>query len=118
MRRESQVIVARCSKTNKPFGIRIEKINGDWFRTWAFPLAESEIKHENYGDKLTVSGAFPETPDFNGCPYCGAHGFVQCGNCGKIGCDYGETNYYTCPWCENSGRVQYEEHFNLKGGSM
>lgn len=118
MRRESQVIVARCSTTNKPFGIRIEKINGTWFRTWAFPLTESEIKHENYSDKLIISGSFPETQDFNGCPYCGNHSFTKCGNCEKIGCSSDETDYYTCPWCESSGEVEYAEYFDLKGGGM
>ena len=45
MKKEASVILAKCAQ-DKLYGIRIEKRDNDWVRTWAFKLKEetAEIK--------------------------------------------------------------------------
>ena len=39
MKKEASVILAKCAQ-DKLYGIRIEKRDNDWVRTWAFKLKE------------------------------------------------------------------------------
>jgi hypothetical protein len=111
--------MAKCSKTNKAFGIRIEQRGRDWVRTWAFPIDERKAKREGF-DANTVTGSMDADDDYPGCPHCGSGGFVQCG-CGKIGCagglqDHGDYAEYTCPWCGEYGEVAASDSFDVSGG--
>jgi len=128
----ASVILAKCNVHSGTFGIRVEKRESDWVRTWAFPIDEAKAKREGF-DKNKISGSLQATPDYPGCPYCGTYEFVQCG-CGKISC-YHESEAegrveekpdrksrnksigasFRCPWC---GRVAKEietvESFTVK----
>jgi len=115
----AKVIMARCSKNKKVFGIRIEQRGKDWVRTWAFPMDEDKAKREGF-EANTVTGSMNQDNDYPGCPHCGSVGFVQCG-CGKIGCNggvikRGKSQEYTCPWCNEEGELQDVESFNVSGG--
>lgn len=63
--------VAKCPKTNKLYGVRIDTTN-KWTATWAFPISPEVAKREGY-----VANQFP--PDliyakrYPGCPYCKCH---------------------------------------------
>ena len=115
----AKVIMARCSRTNKTFGVRIEQRGNDWRRTWAFPIDERKAKREGF-DANTVTGSMDADDKYPGCPYCKSFGFVQCG-CGKIGCMggvrvHGDYADYTCPWCGNTGTLNNADSFNVSGG--
>jgi hypothetical protein len=113
----AKVVMARCSKTKKSFGIRVEQRGKDWIRTWAFKMDEQSAKHEGF-DANTITGSMNATLDFPGCPYCQDMGFVLCGKCKKIGCSGGiADNQYNCPWCGYSGELSVAESFDVSGGS-
>ncbi|MCL2185142.1 MAG: hypothetical protein FWB86_04705 [Treponema sp.] len=115
---EATVVLGKCSKTKKLFGMRVEKRGKEWVRTWAFPLDESTAKNEGFAaNKVSVGGADSEYP---GCPHCKNGGFVLCG-CDKVGCSggirkEGNLEIYTCPWCGNSGAVENVDVIDVKGG--
>lgn len=50
--------------------------DGDWYRTWAFKLNDKLAKREGY-ELQSISGSLIATEDFPGCPYCGAHSFIN-----------------------------------------
>jgi hypothetical protein len=114
----AKVIMAKCSKTKKAFGIRIEQRGHDWVRTWAFKIDEGAAKREGF-DANTVSGSMNADAGYPGCPFCGSQGFIQCG-CGKTSCDGGAVKHdksvrVTCPWCGNSGELVQAESFDVSG---
>jgi DNA-directed RNA polymerase subunit RPC12/RpoP len=116
---KAKVIMARCSKNKRSFGIRIEQRGRDWVRTWAFPMDERKARREGF-DANTVTGSMNADDEYPGCPYCGSMGFVQCG-CEKIGCsggvrDYGDYGEYTCPWCGDEIELQHADSFDVTGG--
>ena len=110
---EAKVIVMKCGSTRKMFGVRIEKMSdGDWYRTWAFPLNENTVRAEGY-DRSTVSGNLYGTKGFPGCPYCGNKYFYQC-NCMNSSCWNGEDSHIRCPWCNEEGELeQSSEKFTV-----
>lgn len=110
---EAKVILQKCTKNNT-FGVRIQKMNGDWYRTWAFKISEKKAGSEGY-DKEQISGSLISTDEYPGCPYCGDTGFILC-SCGKIGCCHVEGDIYVCPWCGASGTVESASSFNIVGG--
>jgi transcription elongation factor Elf1 len=115
----AKVIMAKCSSTNKAFGMRIEQRGRDWVRTWAFPINERKAKREGF-DANTVSGSMEPTDEYPGCPHCGNIGFVQCG-CEKIGCAggvqaHGDYADYTCPWCGEDIELEAADGFDVSGG--
>ena len=115
----AKVIMARCSKNKKSFGIRIEQRGRDWVRTWAFPMDERKAKREGF-DENKVTGSLEADEEYPGCPHCGSVGFVLCG-CGKIGCaggivERGKSEEYTCPWCNDTGEMEDADSFEVSGG--
>jgi len=115
----AKIIMARCSKTKKSFGMRIEQRKKDWIRTWAFSIDERKAKREGF-DANAVTGSMDSDDAYPGCPHCESIGFVQCG-CEKIGCNggvekRGKTENYTCPWCGDSGELQDADSFDVSGG--
>ena len=56
MKKTASVILAKCAK-DKIYGIRIEKRENDWIRTWAFPLKEDMAEKEGF-DKTSFTGNF------------------------------------------------------------
>ena len=113
---EAAVILAKCPKNRQLYGMRAQKMNdGEWWRTWAFPIDEGRARQEGY-DSTQVFSGMNQTDEYPGCPYCGATGFVQCGKCGKLNCWKGE-NTYTCLWCGNKmTRIVSSSSFELSGG--
>lgn len=114
---EASVVLFKC-KTGKPFGARVERgADGDWHRTWAFEVDERTIQGEGY-DKTeitSISSFLPETPEYPGCPYCGAKGFIYCHVCHKLTCWTGES-YAACQWCGSGGEVgQAKDKFDISG---
>ncbi|MDR1944141.1 MAG: hypothetical protein LBQ19_04890 [Synergistaceae bacterium] len=104
---EASVITIKCGKTGKLFGIRVEKVDGDWVRTWAFPLKDDVAKREGY-DKNVIRGSLRPTEEYPGCPYCGAQGLLLCQNCSKLSCHMGEKQAQ-CPWCDMSSTTRAAE---------
>ena len=54
MKKEANVILAKCKK-DQLYGIRIEKRENDWVRTWAFRLQEEMAEKEErviFGGRL------------------------------------------------------------------
>lgn len=111
---EAKVVLQKCNKKDT-FGVRIQKMNGDWYRTWAFKINEKNASDEGY-DEEQISGSLNATEEYPGCPYCGDDSFVLCG-CGKLGC-YRNINgdIYECPWCGSRGRVTGASSFDISGG--
>ena len=116
---EAAVLLAKCGKRKQIYGIRTQKMNdGDWWRTWAFPIDEHRAGSEGY-DLTTVHGNLYHTEDYPGCPFCGTKNFVLCNKCHKISCWNGESRL-ECPWCGNdmNNIVTATEKFNLSGGDI
>ena len=59
MKKEASVILAKCAQ-DKLYGIRIEKRDNDWVRTWAFKLKEETAEKEGF-DKINLPEAFTQT---------------------------------------------------------
>ena len=68
MKKEASVILAKCAQ-DKLYGIRIEKRDNDWVRTWAFKLKEETAEKEGF-DKINFTGSFYTDEEYPGCPYC------------------------------------------------
>lgn len=114
--REASVVMAKCNKSHRPYGIRIERRTDNiWYETWAFKLSEKAGSNEGYGNTM-ISGQIKIDDEYPGCPYCGAIGWVSCSSCGKLTCYSGEGNSFTCSWCGNSGKLRTAETFDLSGG--
>jgi len=112
------VVLSRCSKTKKLFGITVEEREKKWVRKWAFPIGESKAKTEGY-DKNKVSLGETDRA-YPGCPHCKDGGFVKCGSCGKIGCaggleKRGNNESYTCPWCGKTADLEYVDSVDASG---
>lgn len=115
MDRNATVIMARCQRSKKPFGIRTEKMNdGVWHCTWTFPLKEQAAAREGYSDTM-VSGRVGLDEEYPGCPYCEAEKWFSCSGCGKLTCQGTET-HVVCAWCGNSGETYSAQEFDLRGG--
>jgi len=115
------VVLSKCSKNKKLFGMRVEEREKTWVSTWAFPIDETKAKNEGFfANKVTLGDTDSEYP---GCPHCKDGGFVRCGSCGKIGCSggtekKGEMGSYTCPWCGYTGDIEYVDSVNASGGGF
>ena len=95
---DANIILTKCHTHKKLFGVRVEKMNdGDWWRTWSFPINESQATNEGF-DKSKIQGNLNGTEDYPGCPYCGTWGFVQCNSCRKLTC-WQEERSLVCEWC-------------------
>ena len=112
----ANVILAKCSRHNKTFGIRVEKRENDWVRTWAFPIDEAKAKREGF-HKTKIKGTLDAVDGFPGCPYCENQGFVICLGCGKMSCIHSESNSVYCHWCNTQiNDIDVAESFDVKSG--
>ena len=100
---EASVVVCKCKKKHALYGVRFERMAGEWKYTWAFALKESTARSEGY-DKMTIKGQISPTSEYPGCPYCGAMGFVIC-ECGKLNCYTPGARKFTCEWCGETGTI-------------
>ena len=113
---EANVILAKCGKNGRPFGMRVEKRGGDWVRTWAFKIDEAKAKNEGF-DKTPIKGSLNAVAGYPGCPHCGAGSFVQCG-CGKLCCWNGSPSAH-CRWCGiKTENIAIGESFAVSSGGF
>ncbi len=113
---DTTILLTRC--TNKQFyGVKVQKMqDGDWWRTFAFPVNESRAKNERCENH--VQGSLCCTAEYPGCPYCGAKSFVLCDKCHKMTCYQGEPAL-TCSWCGNyMDNITTVAQFTLSGGDI
>ena len=115
---EATVILARCSKDRRAFGMRTQKMSdGDWWRMWAFPIDERRAHHEGY-DTTEIRGSLKYAEGYPGCPYCGAMNFVRCGTCDKLTC-YNNEVKLGCGWCGTlMTNITPVQEFTLTGGDV
>ena len=116
MKKEASVILAKCAE-DKMYGIRIDKRENDWVRTWAFKVKEEMAQKEGF-DKTNFSGSFYTDEEYPGCPYCGAKKCFVCGNCGKVSC-YDGSDKVVCNWCGSNGTATNDdEKMDVTGGGF
>lgn len=114
---EAFAIMAMCPEARKPYGITVDKGDGNnYVFHWAFPIDKEKAHREGY-DAKSVHGTISYDAGFPGCPYCGSRNYVFCGNCGGVVCYHGQRRF-TCPICGYSGTVTYSESVDLKGGGF
>ena len=114
---KAEVILMKCPETQKIYGVRVEEWQGDWFRTWAFPVDVKKASHEGF-DKNKIRGNLYPADEYNGCPYCKSVQFVQCGRCGKLSCWNGEERI-TCGWCGMTGNISvHEDAIDVGAGDL
>lgn len=113
MKLEANVILGKCYNKGV-YGMRVQHIDNDWIRTWAFPIQENNASEEGF-DQVTITGSFDTVEGYPGCPYCEHTGFIVCGKCKKISCYHGE-EMSVCQWCGNSSRVSTFSSLDLSGG--
>lgn len=116
---EANILLYKCSKTKQLYGVRVQKMeDGDWWRTWAFPIKSHIARNEGY-DATPVQGNLNPTKEYPGCPHCGSYGFVQCGKCKKLSC-YNDETSLVCPWCGNKMEnfVTATEKFSVTGNKF
>lgn len=114
MMKEAAVILFKCDKVHKTFGVTVEKQpDGDWHRVWAFGIDEKRAAREGY-DRMKAGGSLTCKPGYPGCPYCGELNFVRC-SCGKYSC-YHQSKDFICVWCGSKGEVESANYFDFDGG--
>ena len=58
---EAVVVLMKCTKGNQLYGVRTQKMkDGDWWRTWAFPIDKKRARREGY-DITKVNGSMNST---------------------------------------------------------
>ena len=116
MKKQANVILAKCRK-DQLYGIRSEKRDHDWVRTWAFSLQEDMAQKEGL-DKVQLTGSFYTDDEYPGCPYCGAKKCFVCGSCGKVSC-YDGSEKIVCNWCGASGKASADNSaMDVTGGGF
>lgn len=113
---KAAVILTKCRRSHKLFGIRTEERDDGWYVDWAFKVTEKTAERENF-DSEPVSGNIYIAPEYPACPYCEAKGFVQCAECGKITCWNGEEET-VCEWCGNKENAEAADELTLNGGAV
>lgn len=114
---EAAVLLAKCIKRRGVYGIRTQKLeDGDWWRTWAFPVDEQKAQQKGY-DKTAVRGNLYNTKDYPGCPYCGSINLIQCDKCKKLACWNGE-QHLSCPWCGHEMENFVSSEVSVSGGDI
>jgi hypothetical protein len=106
--RTANIVVVRCMKTGRDFGIRFEKSGSDlWTATWAFKMIlNQKTKKESQQSGGKLSGRFELHKDFPGCPYCHGTLYVPCSRCGHVYCHDIEKGIRTkCPWCDREATL-------------
>lgn len=114
---QAKIILMKCPEGDKIYGVRIEEYEGDWYRTWAFPLDPKKASREGY-DKNKFSGNLWPADEYPGCPHCRSVSFLKCETCGKLSCWTGKERV-RCPWCGTKGRImQTDKKMEFGGGDM
>lgn len=115
---EASVILMKCNN-KRLFGVRVQKTeDGDWWRTWAFPIDENVASREGF-DRQQIQGNLYTTEEYPGCPFCEGDGFVSCGKCHRLSCWHGELSM-ACTWCGTymENITPATEKYDLSSGNM
>ncbi|WP_010581948.1 TerY-C metal binding domain-containing protein [Schlesneria paludicola] len=108
------ILLGRCQKTDRCFGVRFEEgASDEWIADWAFALTEGVAGRERYGQK-NVNGNFSFSLEYPGCPHCENMGTFAC-SCGKVSCLDARQQNVRCPWCRSKGTVDPESTVNQLG---
>ena len=118
---QAKIVLCKCPNSKDLYGIRIQKQNNDWHRTWAFKITEDKAKKEGY-ENSKITGSMLPTPEYPGCPYrCGSTDIAQC-SCGKLFCWRSETNTGSftvgsavCPWCMQKAEYHIVNSIEVEG---
>lgn len=116
---KATVILQKCTQTRKVFGIRVQEMeDGEWYKTWAFPIDEASAAREGYTGNQIMS-MLPALDEYPGCPYCGTKRTFYDYNCGKLSCYHGESPF-TCPWCDVTYKdlITMTEKVRFTGGDF
>lgn len=116
---EATIVLARCKKTGKLYGNRVEKkSDGKWHFTWSFKINEENAKKERF-ESTIINGEVVLDSEYKGCPHCGTRGWFTCGNCGRLTCNDTNTGVVSCKWCGNTGELeQGASEFSISGGEI
>lgn len=116
---EATVILSKCSKTHKTYGIRAEKKeDGKWHLTWIFKIDDEKAKKEGY-QNTKVFGDILVDDTYRGCPYCETMYTSVCDRCGMLSCRDPHDTKMVCGWCGSVGEIgALPDEFELKGGEM
>ena len=114
-KKESLVLVCKCTQFNKKFCIRLDRYEGSslWIVMVAFPF-QPEMESENYeSNSRRFTGKIVDSDSYNGCPFCGSKkkNFCSCGNI----FDTPKTGKLLCPWCNKTANFTPNEIFNFGG---
>ena len=103
---------ARCTGTKRPFAIRFEQTaNGVWSACGTIRITERQLSNSAFSSNRIVSSNL--SPNYPGCPHCGADSrkqlagisFLRC-FCGELACSSGIIGAETlCPWCNRAGTL-------------
>ena len=98
------VMIAKCSKSLKDFGVRWEQgISEEWIATWAFKIKDTKAKTVTITNKSGALNGTWSMIRYPGCPYCGEHELVLCLKCHQTFChDWHKKPELRCPWCGES----------------
>lgn len=99
---EARITLCKCGEGRKVFGIRMERTNNGWDRTWAYKIKNFSEERDTANEKV-MEGMIGTTGEYPGCPYCGSFGLVICGKCGRMNCNHGTNERFTCNWCGFTG---------------
>lgn len=113
---EAVIILCKCGRYHKAYGIRTENIGNNWICTWAFPIKEGSAKREGY-DKTSIKGSITFANEYPGCPYCGGNNLTVC-SCGHLNCTMLKDGRFTCEWCGAQGEISdYTGEETIAAGS-
>ena len=127
MKKEASVILAKCAQ-DKLYGIRIEKRDNDWVRTWAFKLKEETAEKEGCfckkigKDAYEILGIEDKHIAFScASAYYGTTTWKLNnigGNCGKVSC-YDGSDKVVCNWCGSNGTAADDDgKLDVSGGGF
>lgn len=100
--REARIALCRCGTGDRIFGIRMERTSHGWDRTWAYKIKNFSEERDGANEKV-MEGIIGTTEEYPGCPYCESYGLVVCGECGRLNCNHGNSERFTCNWCGFTG---------------
>lgn len=114
---EAKVLMMKCHKNRKPFGVRVQKDGINWTMTWAFEIEERIAEKEKFSSESTIKGSFLPGVEYPGCPHCKAQSFFICGKCKKITCWDGRDTVI-CAWCGTKSKIELVDQLEVKGGGF
>lgn len=96
-----------CTEFKKKFGLVFRRDAQVWVLHHSF--LTSQVHEDAELAKVHVEGEFSTSHSYNGCKYCAANSFWQCGACKALNCCISsrlfEGSRVSCVACGNSGAI-------------